>query len=83
MFGVWVLYKALADLVVLAHFAYLAAMVFGAFAAVRPRRVAHARRRLAFELSCERPPRIPPNARVVGASLQAIPETATAPGRFV
>ena len=35
MFGVWVLYKALADLVVLAHFAYLAAMVFGAFAAVR------------------------------------------------
>jgi len=32
---VWVLYKALADLVVVAHFAYLAAMVFGGFAAAR------------------------------------------------
>ena len=31
----WVLYKALADLVVVAHFAYLAAMVFGGFAAAR------------------------------------------------
>jgi hypothetical protein len=32
---VWVLYTALADLVVMAHFAYLAAMVFGGFAAAR------------------------------------------------
>lgn len=31
----WVLYKTLADVVVLAHYAYLAAMVFGGFAATR------------------------------------------------
>jgi hypothetical protein len=32
---VWVLYKALADLVVMAHFAYLAALIFGGLAAAR------------------------------------------------
>ena len=35
----WVLYTALADLVVAAHFAYLAALLFGGFAAGRWRRI--------------------------------------------